>query len=113
MHLLQRGRLLGAFLLLPEREVETEGWSCKGPLGQLLCPKPHFTGEEAKAQRGAGTCPRSHSRLGPAARALGLPSEILGFLKLQDWGKGLILCTQEGFEVSFCLGLLLLLFVFR
>lgn len=95
MHLLQRARLLGALLLLPEREVETEGWSCKGSPGQSLCPKPHFTGEEAKAQRGAGTCPRSHSRLGPAARALRLPSEVLGCLKLQDRGEGLILSTQD------------------
>jgi hypothetical protein len=67
---LWRGRLLGALLLRPEREVETDGQGCKGPNTESLCPKPHFTGEEAKAQRGARACPRSHSRLGPAARAL-------------------------------------------
>lgn len=114
MHPLQRGRLLGALLLLPEREGETEGQSCKRSPAQSLCPKPHFTGEEAKAQRGAETCPRSHSRLGPAARALGLPFEILGCLKLQERGREIILSTQDkAFRCFFCLGVLLLLFVFR
>lgn len=85
---LQRDRLLGALLLCPQRDVETEGQSCKGPPLQSLCPKTHFTGEEAKAQRGAGACPRSHSshsRPGPTARAH--PTRNTGCLQLQDGGR--------------------------